>query len=469
MKSKLLVRSLIILLAVFFIFRIHQRIETYRVPQDECRNQLSTLSNANIELMYDESGILAISLDSLLRFAAEAGVFSAEVVNDKIIISIPGSGNVRTLQVPAEWENLWNETAVTSIQDRRSDIDAALAETELFIQNWEEESPFSMDSLISLREVYIAENPIIENDVDSLLSPAEVFDDSIGFNAVTLLAEKTSLQASSDSISAVLSQFNEVIIPARQDSVTRLAFAVCPSLWAEGFYDSVYSYDSKLALGSQFALSCPNHDRHGCVVGGLVEKEYPDSLFEEPDWSDMQTVYPFPAYALDRRIQVSRSNLLRAAEEEAAYLAQRYPQVLRPKDPEYLEMNIDDLVDPMGGEYVFEVVVDTVYSYFENPNGWSRYSRGDSVSVTAWKFVGYTDGDSTLSRVEVFFTHPLRFPSRTDGAIAGENDHVKIIKYWDRSELGTLQIEEREVDLLDVPVWDFLLGRFDIDTTGTDQ
>lgn len=465
MKSKLLVRSLIVLLAVFFVFRIHQRIEKYRVPQNECRSQLTILSNANIKLMYEEDGSPAMSLDSLLVIASDADLFSAEITHNEVILVV--AGETRVLQVPSEWENLWNETAITAIQNRQSNIDTALAEIELFLQNWEDESPISIDSLISLRETFIEENQVIEDNADSLLSPSIVFDDSIGFNADSLLIERAVLQASSDSISAVLVRFNEVIIPARQDSVARLAFAVCPSLWAEGHYDSVYSYDAKLALGTQYALSCPNHDRHGCVVGGLIEEEYPDTLFEEPDWSDMQTVYPFVAFADERRIQVSRSNLLRAAEEEAAFLAQRYPEVLRPKDPENLEMNIDNLIDPLGGEYVFEVIVDTVYTFFENPGGRSRNSRGDSVTVETWKFVGYATSNEDTSRVEVFFSRPLQFPSRVDGA-AGNSDHVTIIKYWDRSELGTLQVDEREVDLLDEPVWDFLVRRFATDTLDTD-
>ncbi len=116
---------------------------------------------------------------------------------------------------------------------------------------------------------------------------------------------------------------------------------------------------------------------------------------------------------------------------------------------------------------MFEVIVDTVYTFFENPGGRSRNSRGDSVLVTTWKFVGYATSNEDTSRVEVFFSRPLQFPSRVDGA-AGNSDHVMIIKYWDRSELGTLQVDEREVDLLDEPVWDFLVRRFATDTLDTD-
>ena len=36
MRSKILVRILIVLLAAFLIFRIHQRVETYRIPKEFC-------------------------------------------------------------------------------------------------------------------------------------------------------------------------------------------------------------------------------------------------------------------------------------------------------------------------------------------------------------------------------------------------------------------------------------------------
>jgi hypothetical protein len=72
------------------------------------------------------------------------------------------------------------------------------------------------------------------------------------------------------------------------------SLCVCPSLMADGLVDSVYRYDAKLALGTQFAVSCPNHDRHGGVVGGLLDKEFADSLFLEADWMETFSRIPFP-------------------------------------------------------------------------------------------------------------------------------------------------------------------------------
>ncbi|MCK4506114.1 MAG: hypothetical protein KAW14_10890, partial [Candidatus Aegiribacteria sp.] len=212
--------------------------------------------------------------------------------------------------------------------------------------------------------------------------------------------------------------------------------------------------------GSQFSLSCPNIDRHGGVVGGLIEKDFPDSLFLEEDWSETLTVFSFPEYAEMRRLLVSRANLVRTAEEQAAYLAQRYPFVIYPKLPENLDVGIDNLIDPLGGEYVFEIIPDTTYIIYENPLGTSRRARGDSVVVETMKFVAYTTMDPELSRIEVFFAHPLRFPSRADGAIPGSNDKLTVIMYWNLSELGTLQIDEREVDLVEESTWDFVSSKF---------
>ena len=68
--------------------------------------------------------------------------------------------------------------------------------------------------------------------------------------------------------------------------------------------------------------------------------------------------------------------------------------------------------------------------------------------------------DPERSRIEVFFSHPLTFPSRADGAIPGSNDKLTVILYWDASELGTLQIDEREVDLIEESTWDFVNSKF---------
>ncbi len=308
MNSKFLVRILIVILAALLIFRIHQRVETYRIPRENCRSYMHTLSDANLNYMYQNNGLPAPTLDSLLSYA-----------------NLP----------------------------------------------------------------------------DSLL--------------------------------------------------------VCPSLAVQGLTDSLYFYDPKLALGTQFAISCPNHERHGGVIGGLVEKDYPDSLFVEADWEETFFRAPFPEYAHMRRVEVSRSALVRLGEEEAAYLANRYPAVLKPTGVENLNVNIHELVDPLGGEYVFETLVDTVYTFYENPGRRGR-ARGDSVSVTTYIFVAYATSNPDTSRIEVFYHHPLILPSRADGAIPESSDKLVIIKYWERSLLGTLRREEREVDLLDVPRWEFLLG-----------
>ncbi len=306
MNSKILVRTLIVVLAALLIFRIHQRIETYRIPRENCRIHMEALTSANIRYMYNNQGMPAPSLDSLISYA-----------------SLP------------------------------------------------------------------------------------------------------------DSIS------------------------ICPSLWTEGFVDSQYHYDPKLALGTQYAISCPNLDRHGGVIGGLVEKEYPDSLFSEADWAETYFRAPFLEYAHNRRVDVSRSVLIRAAEEEAAYLSNRYPYVLKPSDLSQLDINVSEMPDPLGGEYVFETVIDTLYTFYENPGRLGR-SRGDSIQITTYRFIAYTTANPDTSRVEVFYRYPLTLPSRSDGAVAASADKLVIIRYWDRSLLGTLRQDEREVDLLEEPRWAFL-------------
>jgi hypothetical protein len=307
MGSKVLVRVIIVLLAAILIFRIHQRVEAYRVPRENCRQQMYTLARVNIQHMQDNEGLSAPDMDSLLSYAG-----------------LPDSA------------------------------------------------------------------------------------------------------------------------------------AICPTLWSQGLRDSLYFFDPKLSLGTQFAISCPNHDRHGGVIGGLVEKEYPDSLFCEADWMDTFTRISFPEYAEIRRTEVSRSLLVRVSEEQASYIYNRYPVTLRPTDMANIEMDVSQTVDPLGGEYVFEIVPDTVYTFWERPGAAGR-GRGQSMDVQTWKFVCYTTSNPDTSRVEIFFKRPLRLPSRADGALPSDCDLLTIVRYWDRSELGTLQVETREMDLLDLPTWEFLV------------
>ncbi len=456
MRSKILVRILIVLLTVFLVFRIHQRVETYRIPREFCRSQMSVLSSANIQHMYISEGIPAPNLDSLLSFAEANNYFNASMSIDSIIVSL-NNGSIRQVQIPQQWKNLWSENAILDMETLRDSLNDEQMSHDLVIREHEEALGFSLDSLITLKEIYIIENALEE---EGELSPGEFFIDSIGFDPELLIMTGTDLASSISSVDSMILNFSNVIVPARMDSVAAMVIAVCPALWEAGFYDSVYSYDPKLALGSQFSISCPNIDRHGGVVGGLVEKDFPDSLFLEEDWAETFMVFGFPEYAEMRRLLVSRANLLRAAEEQAAYLAQRYPAVIYPKQPGDLDVDIDNLIDPLGGEYVFEVIPDTTYVFYQNPHGTSRRARGDSILVETLKFVAYTTMDPERSRIEVFFSHPLTFPSRADGAIPGSNDKLTVILYWDASELGTLQIDEREVDLIEESTWDFVNSKF---------
>lgn len=306
MGSKVLVRVLIVLLAALLIFRIHQRVEMYRIPRENCRVQLFELSRVNVQHMHTYDGSPAPTLDSLLSYA--------------------------------------------------------------------------------------------------------------------------SLERS---------------------------LAVCPSLMAAGLTDSLYHYDAKLALGTQFVISCPNHDRHGGVVGGLIDKDFPDSLFYEADWMETFSRIPFPQYAENRRIEVSRSALIRVSEEQAAYMASRYPAVIRPTDVSNLDVNVFELVDPLGGEYIFETEEDTVYTYHQNPGARGR-ARGDSISVQTYRFIAYTTSNPEESRVEIYYRHPINFPSRADGAVAGDNDNLAVMRVWEKTELGYQKTEFREVDLIDPPRWEML-------------
>jgi hypothetical protein len=467
MRSKFLVRILIVLLAAFLIFRIHQRVETYRVPRDLCRAQMNMLADANIEHMYLMEGVPAPDLDSLLSYAESHGFFDASLRGDSIVVTF-GEGIIRGVLIPDSWRAQWDERAIASFQ---LELETLQSEHELAtaaIRDHEAALGFSFDSLRTLREAYIithAADTAATADTDSLLTPGELFDDSIGFSADSLLQAESELASGITELQAFLQDFNTITAPAMMDSLAARVVAVCPSLWEVGCFDSTYNYDSKLALGSQYSLSCPNIDRHGGVVGGLVEADYPDSLFVEADWAEFQTVYLFPEYAQLRRLMVSRANLIRAAEEEAAYLGQRYPLVIVPKDPQNLDVDIDALIDPLGGEYVFEVIPDSAYTFYQTPGGATARARGDSIIVQTYKFIGYTTADPDSSRVEVFFSRPLTFPSRADGAFAGMNDNISVIMYWERSELGSLQIEEREVDLLDAPLWSFLVSNYS--ETGT--
>jgi hypothetical protein len=467
MSSKFLVRILIVLLAAFLIFRIHQRVETYRVPRDLCRAQMSMLADANIEHMYLMEGVPAPDLDSLLSYAGSNGFFEASVSGDSIVVSF-GDGLTRRVLIPDTWRALWDERAVAGFQAELEDLIISHDIAVETIRDREAALGFSLDSLKTLRDAYIivhSTDTTATTDEDSALTPGEFFDDSLGFSRDSLLQNESELASGIVELQSFLQNFDTVTGPARMDSMTARVVAVCPSLWEVGCFDSTYNYDSKLALGSQYSISCPNIERHGGVVGGLVEAEYPDSLFVEADWAEFQTVYLFPEFAQLRRLQVSRANLIRAAEEEAAYLSQRYPLVIVPKDPANLDVDINLLVDPLGGEYVFQVIPDSAYTFYQTPGGTSARTRGDSITVQTYRFLGYTTADPDTSRVEVFFSRPLTFPSRADGAFAGMNDNISVIMYWERSELGSLQIEEREVDLLDAPLWSFLVSNYS--ETGT--
>lgn len=232
--------------------------------------------------------------------------------------------------------------------------------------------------------------------------------------------------------------------------------AVCPVIWAnEELRDSTYFYDPKLALGTQFAISCNNLERHGGVVAGLVEKEFPDSVFVEADWAETYTRMAFLEYAEMRRLDASRSNLVRVVEEQASYLANRYPSTFVPADLSLLNVNTSEMTDPLGGEYVFESIPDTAYVFYQFPDRRGR-ARGDSVVVQTYTFVGYSTSDPEVSRVEVAYNHPVRLPSRAEGALVADVDKLLVIRRWDVTELGTQRVDIREVDLLDSPRWEFL-------------
>ncbi|MBN1433573.1 hypothetical protein JW921_02365 [Candidatus Fermentibacterales bacterium] len=309
MNSKVLVRILIVILAALLILRIHQRIESYRIPESLCRNNMVMLARANIRHMYENDGASAPDMDSLLSYAG-----------------LP---------------------------------------------------------------------------------------DSVG---------------------------------------------VCPTLWQAGLTDSLYHFDPRLALGTQFTVSCPNHNRHGGVVAGLIDKDFPDSLFCEADWMNTYTRYPFEQHALNRMTEQSRANLVRVGEEQMIYLASRYPRVFLPVGLAALGVSADELIDPLGGEYVFETLEDTLYVFYEYPQ--RRWNPGRSVEIQTYRFIGYATSNPDTTRIEIFYRRPLALPSLAEGAVTGSNDRLTLIRYWDRNELGTLQIDQREVDLLEEPRWEFLSSYF---------
>jgi hypothetical protein len=306
MRSKLLVRVLIVLLTALLLYRIYARVQSHRIPRDFCRAQMETLAIADINFMYANDGAIAEDLPTLLTFAG-----------------LPDS------------------------------------------------------------------------------------------------------------------------------------FRVCPLNWNQGLVDSSYYYDPKLALGSQFAISCNYLERHGGVVGGFVEKEFPDSLFLEPDWAPTFRRMAFLEYAIMQRTDASRANLIRVSEEQATFLGNRYPLVFRPADLQTLGLSQADMIEPLGGEYQFEAQPDTTYVFYQFPERRGR-ARGDSVVVETWKFVGWATSNPESSRVEVYYQRPLRLPSLVEGAGPGDNDKLVVLRLWDLSELGTLQPDIREVDLLDTPRWDVL-------------
>ena len=488
MKSKILVRLLIVVLAALLIWRIHSRAESYRIPRDECRTQLLWLSKANVRHMYENDGIPAPSLDSLAGFAEKVGYIDAELTGDSLVLRISEiEGVFRKEQIPGQWPALWDESALDMIRQDRELVEADLEGTQNLIRETTSLYGLSADSLLTIREAFVREAPDTPEDrveflqarfePDSFpnlfaaleedplppeemeqvnLSSAELFDLSIGRNIDSMITARDELAAELADFQRSIDLFHDSIVPARKDSVARSAFTVCPTVWETGYYDSLYHYDPKLALGTQFAVSCSNHNRHGGVVGGLVEKDYPDTLFYETDWLPVWVPVEFEQYAQNRRRESSRANLSRIVEEEAVYLASRYPEVLKPRPVEQLDINMDEISDPMGGEYRFEIAEDTVYTYYENPEGRTRRARGDSVSVQTWLFRGWATSNPDTSRVELQLMEPLRLPSIADGARAGDNDSLVVIRYWDRSELGTLRRNTRNLDLLDIPRWEFL-------------
>jgi hypothetical protein len=490
MKSKILVRFLIVVLAALLIWRIHSRAESYRIPRDECRTQLLWLSKANVRHMYENDGMPAPSLDSLASFAEDVGYIDAELSGDSVVLRISEmEGVFRKEQIPEEWPALWDESALDMIRQDKELVEADLEGTEGLIRETTGLYGLSADSLLTLREAFLREapgtpeerveflearfetdsfpelfaaleeDPLPPEEMEEVnLSPAELFDLSIGRNMDSMVTAREELAEELADYQRSIDLFHDSIVPARKDSVARAAFTICPTVWETGYHDSLYHYDPKLALGTQFAVSCSNHNRHGGVVGGLIEKDYPDTLFYETDWLPVWVPVEFEQYAQNRRREASRANLSRIVEEEAVYLASRYPEVLKPRPVADLDINLDELSDPMGGDYRFEITEDTVYTYYENPEGRTRRARGDSVKVMTWMFEGWATSNPDTSRVLLHIMRPLRLPSIADGARAGDNDSLVVVRYWDRSELGTLRRNTRNLDLLEESRWDFLQG-----------
>ncbi|MCK4506113.1 MAG: hypothetical protein KAW14_10885, partial [Candidatus Aegiribacteria sp.] len=224
MRSKILVRILIVLLAVFLVFRIHQRVETYRIPREFCRSQMSVLSNASILHMFVSEGVPAPDLDSLLSFAEANNFFDASLNNDSIFVSF-NNGRTRKVLVPQQWKNLWNENAMLDMKNLLDSLNNEQMNLELIIREHEESLGFSLDSLISLRDIYIAEYVPEEG---AELSPGEFFNDSIGFDAESFVMARADLASSIVSVESMILNFSNIIAPARMDSVAALVIAVCP-------------------------------------------------------------------------------------------------------------------------------------------------------------------------------------------------------------------------------------------------
>jgi hypothetical protein len=488
MKSKILVRTLIVVLAALLIWRIHSRAESYRIPRDECRTQLLWLSKANVRHMFENDGMPAPNLDSLTSYAEEVDYIDARLAGDSVVLRIQEmEGVFRREAIPDEWPSLWDESALNTIMQDKEMVETDLEQTQSVISETTSRYGLSADSILTVREAFVRESPKTPDervsflearfDPDSFpelfaaleedplppeemeevnLSAAELFDLSIGRNMDSMVTAREDLMAELDEYRKSIDAFHDSIVPARQDSVARSAFTVCPTVWKSGYHDSLYHYDPKLALGTQFAISCSNHNRHGGVVGGLVEKDYPDTLFYEPDWMPTYVPVAFEQYEQNRRLEASRANLSRVVEEEAVYLASRYPEVLKPRPVDQLDINLDELSDPMGGEYRFEISEDTVYTFYENPEGRTARARGEEVRVQTWSFAGWASSNPDTSRVELYIMSPLRLPSVADGAMAGDNDSLVVVRYWDRSELGSLRKNTRNLDLLEQPRWEFL-------------
>ena len=135
MRSKILVRILIVLLAAFLVFRIHQRVEMYRIPREFCRSQMSVLASANIYHMFISEGTPAPDLDSLLGFAEANDFFDASLSNDSIFVTI-NNGMTRNVLIPQQWKNLWSENAMLDMQNQLVSFNTEQMNMELDIRDY---------------------------------------------------------------------------------------------------------------------------------------------------------------------------------------------------------------------------------------------------------------------------------------------------------------------------------------------